>query len=147
VLRPDGVGPIVDMGCGTGLAGLAVQELVGPMIGIELSPEMLAKAEARRIYERLIEADLLPTMREQPDASVEPILAAGGIFIATFEDALEKSDSWKLEHSGRYLHALPYLERIGRDAGFVDIVSSPIILRHEYGEPVQSLLVSFETPA
>ena len=38
VLRPDGVGRVVDMGCGTGLAGLAVQGLVGPMTGLAFDP-------------------------------------------------------------------------------------------------------------
>jgi predicted TPR repeat methyltransferase len=59
-------------------------------------------------------------MQAQPDASAEVIIAAdvfvyigelaplfrecrrvlvpGGIFIATFEDALETTDTWKLEH-------------------------------------------------
>lgn len=168
-LRPDGVGPTVDMGCGTGLAGVAVQGLVGPMIGIDLSHEMLAKAEARGIYEQLIEDDLHAAMQARPAASAEAILAAdvfvymgelaplfrecfrvlapGGIFIATFEDVLGRSETWKLEHSGRYTHALPYLERIAAEAGFANIIAGPIVLRQEYGEPVQSLLVSFETPA
>lgn len=151
VMRPDGVGPIVDMGCGTGLAGLAVQGLVGPMAGIDLSPEMLTKAKERAIYERLIEEDLHTAMRAQPAASAEAILAAdvfiymgdlaplfrecwrvlkpGGIFIATFEDALATSDTWKLEHSGRYTHALPYLQEIANEAGFTETISSPIVLR------------------
>jgi len=168
VLRPKGVGRVVDMGCGTGLAGLAVQGLVGPMTGIDLSHEMLAKAAARGIYAELIEDDLDTAMRAQPDASADAILAAdvfvylgelaplfgacrrvlapGGILIATFEDAQGTADSWKLEHSGRYTHALPYLERIAAEAGFTEIVSSPIVLREEHGAPVNSLLVSFEVP-
>jgi len=168
-LRPDGVGRTIDLGCGTGMAGAAAQGLVGPLTGIDLSSEMLRMAEARGIYETLIEDELLSAMRAQPDASADAILAAdvfvymgelaplfgecrrvlapGGIFIATFEDALAATETWKLEHSGRYIHALAYLERIAADAGFIDVVSSPIVLREEYGEPVQSLLVSFERAA
>lgn len=166
VMRPGGVGPTIDLGCGTGLAGLAVQGLVGPIIGIDLSSEMLSRAAGRGVYEKLIEKDLLVAMQAWPDASADAILAAdvfvymgelaplfreccrvlvpGGIFIATFEDALETSKAWKLERTGRYTHALPYLQRIAAEAGFADIVSSSIVLRQEYGEPVQSLLVSFE---
>ncbi len=165
VLRPDGVGPTIDLGCGTGLAGLAVQGLVGPIIGVDLSTEMLSKAGARGIYAQLIEDDLLTAMQAQPDASADAILAAdvfvymgelaplfrecrrvlapGGIFIATFEDAPASTATWKLEHSGRYTHALAYLEKIVADAGFSDFESSTIVLREEYGEPVRSLLVSF----
>lgn len=169
VMRPDGVGPTIDLGCGTGLAGLAVQGLVGPIIGVDLSSEMLAKADARGIYAQLIEDDLLVAMATQADGSAEAILAAdvfvyvgelaplfrechrvlapGGIFIATFEDALGNTGTWKLEHSGRYTHARAYLEKIAADAGFSEFRSSPIVLREEYGEPVQSLLVSFERAA
>lgn len=169
VLRPDGVGPAIDLGCGTGLAGIAVQGLTGPIIGVDLSTEMLRKAEGRGIYARLIEDDLLPVMQAQPDSSADAIIAAdvfvyvgelaplfdecrrvlapGGIFIATFEDALESTDTWKLEHSGRYTHALAYLEKIAADAGFSNVESSPIVLREEYGEPVRSLLLSFERAA
>lgn len=90
-------------------------------------------------------------MRAQPAASAEAIFAAdvfiymgdlaplfrecwrvlkpGGIFIATFEDALATSDTWKLEHSGRYTHALPYLQEIANEAGFTETISSPIVLR------------------
>ncbi|MEP4377874.1 MAG: methyltransferase domain-containing protein [Alphaproteobacteria bacterium] len=166
VMRPGGVGPTIDLGCGTGLAGLAVQGLVGPLIGVDLSSEMLRKAEVRGVYEKLIEDELLPALQSRPDASADAILAAdvfvyvgelaplfrecfrvlvpGGIFIATFEDARGATESWKLEHSGRYAHALGYLESIADDAGFSNVVSGPIVLREEYGAPVRSLLVSFE---
>jgi predicted TPR repeat methyltransferase len=164
VLRPDGVGPTIDLGCGTGLAGLAVQGLVGSIIGVDLSSEMLGKAKARGIYDRLIEDDLLQAMRAQPEVSADAILAADVFFymgelaplfrecwrvlapggIATFEDALGMTETWKLEHSGRYTHALGYLKKIAAESGFSNVESSPIVLREEYGEPVRSLLVSFE---
>ncbi len=166
VMRPDGVGRTIDLGCGTGLVGLATQGLVGPIIGVDLSPEMLRMAAAREIYETLVEEDLLSAMQAQPDESADAILAAdvfvytgelaplfgecwrvlspGGIFIATFEDALGTSETWKLEHSGRYTHALGYLEKIAAEAGFSTVESSSTVLRMEYEKPVQSLLVSFE---
>lgn len=55
---------VLDAGCGTGLAGQALRAL-GPVLidGLDISPEMLAEAAAKRvtdepIYRRLIEADL-----------------------------------------------------------------------------------------
>jgi predicted TPR repeat methyltransferase len=113
-MRPDGGGPTIDLGCGT---GLAVQGLVGPIIGVDLSASMLSKAEARGIYAPLIFSrpcrrspmraqrrsslrmcssilgELAPLFRE-----CRRVLVLGGIFIATFEDALETTDTWKLEH-------------------------------------------------
>ncbi|MDJ0822319.1 MAG: class I SAM-dependent methyltransferase [Paracoccaceae bacterium] len=64
-LCPDSAAPILDFGCGTGLSGLALR-LAGfeTIDGVDLSPEMLAKAEAKSAYRSLtpITADAdLPT--------------------------------------------------------------------------------------
>ena len=44
---------ILDLGCGTGLAGLAFKSCAGYLAGIDLAPAMIAKARARGIYDRL----------------------------------------------------------------------------------------------
>jgi predicted TPR repeat methyltransferase len=50
----DSAGPILDAGCGTGLIGEFLHALdYDPIIGIDLSDEMLAIAERKGIYERL----------------------------------------------------------------------------------------------
>ena len=50
----DSAGPILDAGCGTGLIGEFLHALeYDPIIGIDLSDEMLAVAEQKRVYERL----------------------------------------------------------------------------------------------
>jgi predicted TPR repeat methyltransferase len=57
---PDRTLPILDFGCGTGLSGLALKLAGFPTIdGLDLSAEMLAKAERKRLYRSLavIEAD------------------------------------------------------------------------------------------
>jgi SAM-dependent methyltransferase len=61
-LGPDDV--IIDIGCGTGLAGLALRQHRPVTIdGLDISPEMLEQAAAKRhadtpVYRHLIEADL-----------------------------------------------------------------------------------------
>ena len=51
--------PILDMGCGTGLAGQLLAEAGYQHIdGIDLSPEMLDKARTLEIYRVLLEGDL-----------------------------------------------------------------------------------------
>lgn len=54
-----GDGAILDVGCGTGLTGHCLANLGLSIIdGVDLSAAMLARAREKRIYRRLMEADL-----------------------------------------------------------------------------------------
>ena len=60
-----GSGPVLDAGCGTGLVGEQLRRLgVTVVDGLDISPEMLAKARSKTapdgspVYRQLIEADL-----------------------------------------------------------------------------------------
>lgn len=62
---PDHPGAVLDAGCGTGRIGLELARLgISPIDGIDISPEMMAKArenlgpDGAPAYRRLIEADL-----------------------------------------------------------------------------------------
>ena len=44
---------ILDLGCGTGLSGLMLRRRARHLTGVDLSPEMVEKARARGIYDRL----------------------------------------------------------------------------------------------
>lgn len=51
---PDRAAPVLDFGCGTGLSGLALRAAGFSAIdGCDLSPAMLARARARRVYRKL----------------------------------------------------------------------------------------------
>ncbi|WP_161626823.1 class I SAM-dependent DNA methyltransferase [Desulfospira joergensenii] len=49
---------LLDLGCGTGLAGEAFQDLAGSMTGVDLSGKMLEKAREKGVYYRLFRADI-----------------------------------------------------------------------------------------
>src|SRR5215467_11031470 len=49
---------MLDLGCGTGLAGAAFRPCVARLVGIDLSPAMIARAEAKAIYDRLVVGNL-----------------------------------------------------------------------------------------
>src|SRR5271169_5311550 len=51
--RPPRFGAMLDLGCGTGLGGAAFRPLVDQLIGVDLSPAMIAKADAKGLYDRL----------------------------------------------------------------------------------------------
>ena len=79
--RPDG--PVLDVGCGTGLVGLALRQRgVGTIDGVDISPEMLAEARAKQadgaVYRYLIDADLT-----QPLAMADDVYA-GLVSAGTF---------------------------------------------------------------
>lgn len=64
-LASGGAGPVLDVGCGTGIVGQALRAAgTAPVDGVDISPEMLAKAGEKRtddgdtVYRELIEADL-----------------------------------------------------------------------------------------
>src|SRR5215472_5568113 len=78
-IRRDGIA--VDVGCGTGRALPALRDAVGPggtVIGLELTPEMLAEANSRG-WARSADLLVLADARRLPlaSASVDALFAAG----------------------------------------------------------------------
>ncbi|MCB2129340.1 MAG: class I SAM-dependent methyltransferase [Rhodobacteraceae bacterium] len=72
-----GRGPVLDVGAGTGLVGEALQGAgIGPVDGIDISAEMLAAAERKRVYRRTIQADLTQRL-DLPDAAYAGCISAG----------------------------------------------------------------------
>jgi SAM-dependent methyltransferase len=56
------IGNAADLGCGTGRTGAWLRERgIASVDGVDLTPEMLDRARARQVYERLIEADVSST--------------------------------------------------------------------------------------
>jgi predicted TPR repeat methyltransferase len=70
--------PIVDLGCGTGAAGVRLAELGFTTIdGVDISPDMLAVAARRGAYRRLVTADLTAIGEVAPEY-------AGAVSAGTF---------------------------------------------------------------
>lgn len=69
----------LDLGCGTGLMGEVMRGRTEELVGVDLSPAMLAAAEQRRIYDRLAIDDLvsfLATEERQFD-----LIVAADVFV------------------------------------------------------------------
>lgn len=72
-----GRGPVLDMGAGTGLGGVALDgHGVGVIDGTDISPEMLEKAADKGVYRRLFAGDILAGL-DVPNASYAAIVSAG----------------------------------------------------------------------
>src|SRR5262249_42406460 len=48
---------VLDLGCGSGLAGIHLRSRADELTGVDLSPEMIAVARSRKIYDRLAVAE------------------------------------------------------------------------------------------
>lgn len=62
-------GPILDIGCGTGLvaAALRARGVTRAIDGVDLSPEMLAQAATKTLYQNLFELDLTGDLASLPN--------------------------------------------------------------------------------
>ena len=70
-------GPVLDVGCGTGIVGVELDRLgVTDIDGVDISPEMLGQARAKGIYRDLFTADLTVGM-DVADNAYAAIISAG----------------------------------------------------------------------
>jgi predicted TPR repeat methyltransferase len=69
-------GSMLDLGCGTGLAGAAFRPHVDWLVGVDLSPKMVEQARAKGLYDRLAVADIGSYLAAQPDAAFHLVIAA-----------------------------------------------------------------------
>ena len=72
-----GTGPVLDVGAGTGLVGQALAEAgIGPVDGLDISAEMLARAAEKQVYRSTITADLTQVL-PLPDSAYSGCISAG----------------------------------------------------------------------
>jgi len=121
---------ILDLGCGTGLSGLAFRDLASKLDGVDLSPKMIDAARARGIYDALTVGDIETVLAEAPGdydlilaadtlvylgdlapvfAGVRTRLKGGGFFLFTVEKA--DSETYELGPKRRYRHAETYIRQ------------------------------------
>ena len=151
---------VLDLGCGTGLAGVAFKPLAARLDGIDLSPAMIEKARGRGIYDHLSVADLESALAAQGPAydlilaadtlvylgDLEAVfraaharLAPDGFFLFTVEQAVE---GFELGPKRRWRHAEAYLRQLADDTGFMVAGLLAATPRHEAGQPVPGFAVA-----
>lgn len=66
----------LDLGCGTGLVGVALGERPRSLVGVDLSEKMLDRAREKGCYQSLACQDVLEYLKEAPTAAFDTIIAA-----------------------------------------------------------------------
>lgn len=148
---------ILDLGCGTGLAGIHFTDVSEKMVGIDLSPKMLNKAEERNIYDELISIDIekyFNTHDFKPDivisadvfvyigdidsifSCISTAMNNGGVFAFSTEDTTD-TDSFLLKDSGRFAHSETYITALSNKYNFSIAEQKSTTIRHEAGKPIQ----------
>lgn len=155
---------IADLGCGTGLCAKHLRGHAERLVGVDLSPGMLAKANQRDIYDELVESELTAYLESFSDeydllvaadtliyvgdlrstfaAARTALRSEGGLLFSVerlSDDAVDVE--YRLDPFGRYSHSEALLRRWLEEAGFdlKDIVQTT--LRKEGNDEVTGYLV------
>ncbi len=125
---------VIDLGCGTGLAGEQFRDLSGNLTGVDLSTKMIEQAEKKEIYDQLHCEDIINFLSNS-DIGYDLVLAADVMvyigdldtLFATIAEKLtnnglflfsvEKHDGteYQLRPSGRYAYSNKYVKKTASD--------------------------------
>lgn len=149
----------IDLGCGTGLGGVALRPLTGKLIGVDLSVNMIGIARDKAIYDRLEVADILAFLRAQAPASADLVFAAdvfiyvGDLAPVVTEAARVLGPNGTIAFTAqrcavgicvgadmRFAHSLAYVDGVLQTCGFRSLVLRENSARREKGEDVPGLV-------
>ncbi len=130
---------ILDLGCGTGLCGIALRPFARRLDGVDLSPKMIANARERDVYDHLEVNELTDYLegcgREYDIAAagdvfvyigeLEPVFRAvhkrlrtDGAFVFTVEEQEGPGDGFVLGEANRYAHTQDYIRGLAARTGY-----------------------------
>ena len=149
----------IDLGCGTGLMGVALKGRVGEMTGVDLSPAMLREAAKTKCYVSLTEGDMtqaLDDAREEFDlitaadalvyaGDLAPFCAAAaraltGDGLAAFSVQSRADGDFSLGPELRFSHSQSYLRRVLAAAALTPVLLEAASTRQDKGVDVPGLI-------
>lgn len=168
---PDGLGTVLDLGCGTGLVGERLRQHCAWLDGVDLSSGMLEKARAKKIYDGLFQGDVAAFLYDPPRlydwivagdvlnyvgaldqvmTGLGMALHSGGRAVFTVE-ALDttggaESEVMRLLPTLRYGHSADYVRAMAAAARLTVLDQRTEILRQEAGEPLSAYFFTVQRP-
>jgi predicted TPR repeat methyltransferase len=159
-------GSVLDLGCGTGLAALPFRPISDWMVGVDLSPAMLAQARAKGLYDRLVEGEVLRFLADEVALKAHyHLILAGDVFVylddlapvlraaaqvltpsAVLAFSVETHDGEGviLRETLRYAHGEAHVRAALAAAGLKPVSLDFASTRTEKGAPVPGLIVVVE---
>lgn len=152
----------LDAGCGTGLCGPLLRPLCRQLVGVDLSPKMLDRAQQRGLYDRLVCGELTDFLERWPRQfdlvvaadvliyigdltevfeAAASALRGGGIF--AFSTETLAGEKYRLQPCGRFAHATEYVRSVA-GGNFVERVFEETTIRLEAGARVAGDLWVFK---
>jgi predicted TPR repeat methyltransferase len=156
-------GSALDLGCGTGLAALPFRPFSDWMVGVDLSPAMLAQARSKGLYDRLIESEVGAFLAGEARIKARYHLVLAADVFMYFEDLAPvltpvaqvlaspgqlafsvetyDGDGVTLRETLRYAHGKAHVQAALAAAGLKPISLDFASTRTEKGVPVPGLIV------
>ncbi len=155
----------LDLGCGTGLAGATFRGMTRRLVGVDVSAQMLARAAAKNLYDRLehqeilafldgdgerfelfIAADVLVYLGDpKPLFSAIAARASAAAVVACSIERTGHGGGFELLPSGRYAHNPAALVECAASSGFTELAHQPHQIRKENGAWLAGDLYLFMT--
>ena len=152
---------VLELGCGTGLAAAILRRFARRLVGIDLSPDMAGHATATGLYDNVEVAEITDWLMRHSERDFDLIAACDTLIYfgdlrqvlvpaarrlrdaGTFAFTVERGESepFKLTDSGRYVHSEGHIADAAADAGLRIVSLDSTVLRYEYGEAVEGLVV------
>lgn len=161
VRQPLRFGSVLDLGCGTGLAGAVFRPFCERLIGVDVSSGMIDEARGKALYDELVVAELMNYLTGATGAQHDLVLAAdvfvycndlapiavavanmlvnGGLFAFTVET--HAGDGVLLGETLRYAHGAAHVRAAIGSASLELVHLAAVSTRTEKGEPVDGLVV------
>jgi predicted TPR repeat methyltransferase len=153
---------LLDLGCGTGLAGAAFRPFATRLVGVDLSPAMIGRAGAKGDYDRLVVGNLAGFLTDEiaNDSKYDFVIAAD-VFVYVNDLAPVLADIARVlaprgivaftveTHSGagvallptlRFAHGESYVREMIAGAGLEPVTLEKATIRTEKAVPVPALL-------
>jgi predicted TPR repeat methyltransferase len=146
---------ILDLGCGTGLAGVPFAPLATSLTGIDLAEKMLEVAAEKNIYSQLLKSDMATYLNEQHQAfdliiaadalvyigdltilfrGVANALRPGGWF--AFNTEITDQDDFTMNQSGRFSHQKNYIDALATQNNLKVVNYQKTVTRQQNNQPV-----------